>query len=125
MVNNYKIGEYGERPWGNWKVDEVGDGFIKKTITVNVNGCLSLQSHKHRAEKWEIVSGKAEVTVDDKVEIYSAGQIVEITQVAFHRLKNAGSTELVVKEIQLGEILDENDIVRYEDLYGREIQKER
>ena len=120
MVNNYKVGECGERPWGNWKVDEVGDGFVKKTISVNISGCLSLQSHKHRAEKWEIVSGKAEVTVGDKVEIYSAGQIVEIPQGAVHRLRNAGSTELVVKEIQLGEILDENDIIRYEDIYGRE-----
>jgi len=119
MTSAYKLGEKGKRPWGWWRVDEVGDGFIKKTIAVNVGGCLSLQSHKYRAEKWEIVQGTAEVTVGDKVAIYSAGQKVEIPLSAIHRLKNAGTEQLLVKETQLGDILDENDIVRYDDVYNR------
>lgn len=117
--NNYKVGEYGERPWGHWKVDEIGDGFVKKTITVGVGGCLSLQSHEHRSERWEIVKGIAEVTVDDSVALLSIGEIIEIPMQAIHRLKNAGSSILVVKETQLGEIIDENDIIRYEDIYNR------
>lgn len=119
MVNNYKIGECGERPWGWWRVDEIGEGFIKKTICVNASGCLSLQSHKYRAEKWEIMQGTAEVTVGDKVAVYEAGQVIEIPLGAIHRLKNAGTDQLMVKEIQMGDILDEDDIVRYEDIYGR------
>ena len=117
--NTYKVGEFGERPWGCWKVDEVGDGFTKKTITVNVGGCLSLQSHEHRSEKWEIVEGVAEVTVNDSVKLLSAGEIVEIPLKAIHRLKNAGDVVLIVKETQTGDILDESDIVRYEDVYSR------
>ncbi len=119
MVNTYKLEEKGERPWGWWRVDEIGDGFIKKTIAVNVGGCLSLQSHKHRAEKWEIVQGVAEVTIGDKVALYSSGQMVEIPLGSIHRLKNAGTEQLLVKETQLGEVLDENDIIRYEDVYNR------
>ncbi len=120
MSSNYKLGERAERPWGWWRVDEVGQGFIKKTISVNVNGCLSLQSHNHRAEKWEIVQGKAEITIGDKVQVCCAAQTVEIPLKAIHRLKNVGIDQLVVKETQLGEILDENDIIRYEDVYGRD-----
>ncbi|MBE6447250.1 MAG: cupin domain-containing protein [Alphaproteobacteria bacterium] len=119
MINNYKIGECGERPWGSWRVDNVGRGFAEKTIKVNVNGCLSLQSHKYRSEKWMIVSGDAEVTVNDDKSVLHSGDVVEIPVESIHRLKNIGDDVLVVKEIQLGEILDENDIIRYEDLYGR------
>lgn len=119
MQNSYRVGEVGNRPWGSWVVDEIGDGFIKKTITVNVAGCLSLQSHKYRAEKWEIVVGIAEVIVDDEKLILSAGATVDIRIGAIHRLKNAGNEILIVKEIQFGDVLDENDILRYEDVYQR------
>lgn len=119
MVNNYKIGEYGKRPWGHWRVDEIGQGFVKKTITVNIGGCLSLQSHKHREEFWEIISGTAEVTINREVFIFTVGETIKIPLQAKHRLKNIGNEVLIVKEIQLGEILDESDIIRYEDAYGR------
>lgn len=117
--NNYKTEEYGKRPWGHWKVDEVGDGFVKKTIIVNVGGCLSLQSHEHRSEQWKIVEGVAEVTINNRVLQFSAGAIIDIPIKAIHRLKNAGDSVLIVKETQLGDILDENDIIRYEDIYNR------
>lgn len=119
-INTYKIGEKGIRPWGSWQVDEIGDGFVKKTIIVNVGGCLSLQTHKYRSEKWEIIKGMAEVTVDNKVNIVNAGSVVDIPLGAIHRLKNAGSVSLVVRETQMGEILDESDITRYEDMYNRD-----
>lgn len=118
-TSNYKSNEHCERPWGSWKIDEIGDGFVKKTITVNVGGCLSLQSHAHRSERWEIVAGAAEVTIDGTVSRFSAGSIVEIPLNAVHRLQNVGDSVLTVKETQFGDILDENDIVRYEDIYGR------
>ncbi|GHT94920.1 hypothetical protein FACS1894122_12000 [Alphaproteobacteria bacterium] len=118
-MTTYKINECGKRPWGHWKVDEIGDGFIKKTITVNPGASLSLQSHEHRSEKWTIIDGIAEVTVNESVETYKAGDTVEIPQKAVHRLKNIGTEVLIVKETQLGDILDEADIVRYDDAYGR------
>ncbi len=119
-MNNYELGEKGERPWGWWRVEEVGENFIKKTISVNVGGCLSLQSHKYRSEKWEILEGSAEVTVGENVAVYAEGQTVEIPVGAIHRLRNAGNKQLRVREIQLGDVLDESDIVRYQDIYGRD-----
>jgi mannose-6-phosphate isomerase-like protein (cupin superfamily) len=115
----YKKGEIGQRPWGYWRVDEVGVGFIKKTIVVNAGASLSLQSHEHRSEKWEIISGIAEVTVDDGVRTLKPQETAEIFARAIHRLRNIGDALLTVKEIQFGAILDEGDIVRYEDSYGR------
>lgn len=125
MVCTYKIGEHGERPWGSWKVDEIGNGYIKKTITVSVGGCLSLQSHKYRSEKWEIVLGKAEVTIDNNISVFHAGSVLEIPVGVVHRLKNVGDEVLIVKETQFGDVLDEDDIIRYEDLYGRISRKEK
>ncbi len=120
MINEYKLHERGDRPWGSWKVDEIGEGFIKKTITVNVGGCLSLQSHNHRSEEWEIIEGVAEVTLGNVVKTYPSKSRISIPQKTIHRLKNAGNSVLIVTEIQRGEILSEDDIIRYEDIYGRE-----
>ncbi|MDR1561334.1 MAG: HAD-IIB family hydrolase [Holosporaceae bacterium] len=116
---SYTLNERGERPWGYWKIEEVGINCIKKTIVVNAGASLSLQSHAHRSEKWEIIAGSAEVTVDGNVSILKPLEAIEIPVKAVHRLKNIGKDLLVVKETQFGEILDENDIIRYEDLYGR------
>ncbi|MDR0678534.1 MAG: HAD-IIB family hydrolase [Holosporaceae bacterium] len=115
----YKNGEIGQRPWGYWQVNEVGNGFIKKTIVVNAGASLSLQSHRHRIEKWEVISGIAEVRVGNDIRFLKPHEFVEIPVQAIHRLKNIGEEPLVVLETQLGEILDEGDITRYEDLYGR------
>ncbi|MDR0677565.1 MAG: HAD-IIB family hydrolase [Holosporaceae bacterium] len=115
----YKVGEIGQRPWGYWKVEEVGLGFIKKTIVINSGASLSLQSHEYRSEKWEIVSGIAEVTVGYNVFSLKEGEKTEVPIRVIHRLRNIGDTPLTIKELQLGEILDEDDIIRYEDSYGR------
>jgi mannose-1-phosphate guanylyltransferase len=115
----YKKGDVGKRPWGYWHVNEVGDGFIKKTIVVEESASLSLQSHEHRSERWEVISGIAEVEVGDSISVLRPSEFAEIPARARHRLKNAGSESLTVQETQYGEILDEDDIVRYEDLYGR------
>jgi mannose-6-phosphate isomerase-like protein (cupin superfamily) len=115
----YKKGESDERPWGHWRVDRIGDGFVEKTIVVNVGASLSLQSHEHRSEKWEIISGVAEVTIGEAVLHLTTGETAEIPVRARHRLKNVGEKLLTVKEIQTGAILDEGDITRYEDMYCR------
>ncbi|MDR1333829.1 MAG: phosphomannose isomerase type II C-terminal cupin domain [Holosporaceae bacterium] len=119
MVNNYKKGEKCERPWGYWRVEEIGKGVVVKTIAVNPGAQLSLQSHEHRSEKWEIIDGSAEVIIGESVVAIGKGETVEIPQGARHSLRNLGSNVLLVKEIQSGKILDENDIVRYKDSYGR------
>jgi mannose-6-phosphate isomerase-like protein (cupin superfamily) len=115
----YTVNECGERPWGCWRVDEVHDGYIIKTITVNPGGVLSLQSHRHRSEIWEVIEGRAEVTVGTKVVELAAGETAEIPVNTKHRLANRAASVLVIKEKQIGNILDEDDIVRYEDKYGR------
>ncbi|MDR2067842.1 MAG: HAD-IIB family hydrolase [Holosporaceae bacterium] len=119
MINNYKNGDKCARPWGYWRVEEVGEGFVVKTIAVNPGAQLSLQSHEHRSEKWEIMEGFAEATLEESVIALKKGETVEIPRGAPHSLKNSGTDVLLVKEIQRGKILDENDIVRYRDSYGR------
>jgi mannose-6-phosphate isomerase-like protein (cupin superfamily) len=121
----YKKNESGKRPWGYWRVDEVGDGFVKKTIVVDVGASLSLQSHEHRSEKWEIISGIAEVTIEEVILRLTTGETAEIPARIKHRLKNVGEKLLTIKETQTGAILDEDDITRYEDMYGRlDMQKD-
>lgn len=119
MSNNYKIGEYAERPWGTWRIDSVGNESVKKIITVNAGECLSLQSHEYRKEEWEVIEGIAEVVLDSKIYTLSRGGKISIPQRMKHRLKNIGDSVLIVAERQIGKILDENDIIRYEDKYGR------
>jgi HAD superfamily hydrolase (TIGR01484 family) len=115
----YKKGEIGRRPWGYWQINEIEDGIVKKSIVVDAGASLSLQSHRYRAEKWEVISGIAEVRIGDDVRFLKQHEFAEIPIGAIHRLKNAGEEPLVISETQFGEILDEDDIIRYEDLYGR------
>lgn len=107
------------RPWGWYdKVDE-GQNFKVKRIQVKSGASLSLQMHKHRAEHWIVVKGIAEVTNGDKKTVLNENESIYIPQGQKHRLKNLGSTPLEIIEIQTGTLLDENDIVRFEDDYGR------
>lgn len=115
----YNIGDSNTRPWGAWQVVDVGEKHIVKKITVTPDQILSLQSHEHRAEHWIIVSGQAEVTLDDKKMQLGANQSVFIPQRAKHRIANIGSEDMNFIEVQIGDILDEDDITRYDDRYGR------
>ncbi|MBR3501476.1 MAG: phosphomannose isomerase type II C-terminal cupin domain [Alphaproteobacteria bacterium] len=119
MINNYKRGEKDTRPWGTWEVIDCGKGFCVKRICVNPNGILSLQLHHFRAEHWIIVAGTATVTLGEKIVEKQAGEAVFIEKETKHRIQNKTTDELVFIEIQTGNNLDENDIVRYEDIYGR------
>ena len=107
------------RPWGYYEVLEEGEGFLSKCITVNPKSKLSLQRHQHRSEHWVIVEGTATVVKDDKIYTLTPGKSIDIAQKEVHSLQNMQEDELKVIEIQQGEILDENDIERLEDIYGR------
>ena len=107
------------RPWGNYTTIDRGPGYLTKRIVVAPGGRLSLQYHHHRAEHWVVVDGIAKVTCDDKVFTLTRNQATYIPQGAVHRLENEQETPLTMIEVQSGDILLEEDIVRVEDTYGR------
>ncbi len=107
------------RPWGSYDSIDQDDGFQVKRIKVKPGARLSLQSHRHRAEHWIVVRGTARVTRDNDVFELHANQSTYIPLGAKHRLENPGSDMLELIEVQSGDYLGEDDIVRYEDIYGR------
>lgn len=107
------------RPWGSWHILDEGPGFKVKRLQVHPGARLSYQSHEHRGESWIVVSGIATCTVDGEVRQARAGDAVDVPQGARHRLSNHGHEELVIVEVQRGTYTGEDDIVRYEDDYGR------
>lgn len=119
MANNYKKGDNDSRPWGTWEVLDAGNNFCVKKIVVTPGNILSLQSHDFRAEHWTIVEGEAVVTLGDEKIICKADEGVYIPLKTKHRIQNNTKQNMVFIEIQTGDKLDENDIIRYEDSYGR------
>lgn len=107
------------RPWGWYDSIDEDTRFKVKRILVKPNASLSLQMHHHRAEHWIVVRGTAEVTCGDKVMLLSENQSTFIPLGATHRLRNPGAIPLEIIEVQSGSYLGEDDIVRYEDTYGR------
>jgi mannose-6-phosphate isomerase len=107
------------RPWGAFHVLDEQRGFKVKRISVTAAGRLSLQSHKQRSEHWTVVNGMATVTVDDKVLTLTRGQSIDVPLGAKHRLENLGSELVEIIEVQFGDYLGEDDIVRYDDIYNR------
>ncbi len=107
------------RPWGWYETLCLDQRFQVKRIMVHPGGVLSLQSHHHRAEHWIVVSGTAEVTVGDHVRLVSENESVYIPLGAKHRMSNPGKLPMYLIEVQTGSYLGEDDIVRYEDAYGR------
>ncbi|MEO6138851.1 MAG: mannose-1-phosphate guanylyltransferase/mannose-6-phosphate isomerase [Luteimonas sp.] len=107
------------RPWGSYDSVDVGDRFQVKRIKVKPGAQLSLQSHTQRAEHWIVVSGTARVTRDNDVFELHANQSTYIPIGAKHRLENPGTQMLELIEVQSGDYLGEDDIVRYDDVYGR------
>jgi len=107
------------RPWGAYDSIDHGDRFQVKRITVKPGGTLSLQMHHHRAEHWIVVSGTAEVTRGEEVLLLTENQSTYIPLGVTHRLRNPGKLPLELIEVQSGSYLGEDDIVRFEDTYGR------
>lgn len=107
------------RPWGKYDSIDNGERYQVKRITVKPNDKLSVQMHHHRAEHWIVVSGTAKVSVDGKESLLSENQSVYIPLGAVHFLENPGKIPLELIEVQVGSYLGEDDIVRFEDRYGR------
>lgn len=107
------------RPWGWYEGLSQGDRFQVKCIMVKPGAQLSLQSHVHRAEHWVVVRGTAEVTIDDDVRLLTENQSTYIPLASVHRLANPGKIPAYLIEVQSGSYLGEDDIIRYEDIYGR------
>ncbi len=107
------------RPWGYYTCLNSGEGYLTKTICVMPNNKLSLQSHNHRSEHWVVLEGKALVILEDKEYIVEAGDSIDIPLKAKHSLQNPYDTELKVIEVQKGDYISEDDIIRYNDIYGR------
>lgn len=111
--------EGSDRPWGHYESLMMGQRFQVKAIFVKPGGILSLQSHMHRSEHWVVVEGCARVTVDDTVQLVSENQSIYVPLGAVHRMENPGKTPLTLIEVQSGPYLGEDDIIRYDDAYGR------
>jgi mannose-1-phosphate guanylyltransferase/mannose-6-phosphate isomerase len=107
------------RPWGWYDSIDEGARFKVKRIQVKPGASLSLQKHAHRAEHWVVIKGTAEVTCGDKTFMLTENQSTYIPLGAMHRLANPGSIPLEIIEVQSGSYLGEDDIVRFEDTYGR------
>ena len=115
----YAVGEHATRPWGAWEVLATGVGYIIKRIVVDPGHRLSLQYHRHRSEHWTILEGSAEAEIDGRRHALAPGAYVHVPLGALHRIGNAGPVPVVVLEIQIGDYLDEQDIVRVQDDYAR------
>lgn len=108
------------RPWGNYKIlEEEKNAFKIKRIKINPKKRLSYQFHHHRSEHWIVVRGLAKVTIDGEIKFIQPGESIYIKAGQKHRLENPGKIPLEIVEVQMGEYLEEDDIVRFDDEYGR------
>ncbi len=108
------------RPWGSFTLLEKGHRYKIKRITVNPGATLSLQMHHHRSEHWIVVKGTARVITGDKEQFIHENESIYVPKSTLHRLENPGKIPLEVIEVQVGEYVEEDDIKRFEDIYGRQ-----
>jgi mannose-6-phosphate isomerase-like protein (cupin superfamily) len=116
-VNNSP--RYDERPWGSFTVLDEGEGYKVKRIEVLPGKRLSYQKHGQRAEHWMVVQGTAKVTLDGNEILLKTGEVIDIPVGAAHRIENPGDLKMIFIEIQRGDYLGEDDIVRLQDDFGR------
>lgn len=107
------------RPWGSYTVLEEGPAYKIKRIAVSPGARLSLQMHHHRSEHWVVIAGTAEVQIGERTVLLTENQSVDIPKTTLHRLSNPGKVPVEIIEIQSGPYLEEDDIVRFDDVYGR------
>ena len=107
------------RPWGKYTNLFEGKGFLMKELYVKPKGLLSLQKHYHRSEHWLITQGTAKITLNKKIFLKKSNETIFIPLGSIHRIQNNYKTPLKIIEAQVGPILKETDIVRFEDIYGR------
>lgn len=116
--------EHAERPWGSYTVLDDDEGHKVKRLVVAPGRRLSYQSHEKRSEHWFVVGGEGAVTLEGEVLPVHSGSAVDVPRGAKHRIENTGDAELVLIEVQHGEYFGEDDIVRYEDDFGRSAAEE-
>ena len=109
-----------KKPWGSYKTFEKGNGYLLKRMTINPGEILSLQSHENRSEFWYVSEGVATVECDDNIFDLKKHESTNIPQKSKHRLSNNSNGILKVIEVQIGDLLSEDDITRYEDRYARD-----
>ncbi len=107
------------RPWGNYTNLFKGKGFLIKELFIKPKGILSLQKHSHRAEHWLVIKGKPKITINKNIFYKKENDHVFIPLKSVHRVENLGKKSVKIIEAQVGKILKENDIIRYQDIYGR------
>jgi mannose-1-phosphate guanylyltransferase/mannose-6-phosphate isomerase len=117
--NTYIVHKTVFRPWGYYTCLAEGEGYLTKVISVSPNQKLSIQSHNHRSEHWVVLEGKALVVLDGKEHYLNPGQSIDIAVEAKHSLQNPYDEKLKIIEVQKGNYISEDDIIRYEDIYGR------
>ena len=110
------------RPWGSYTILAEGEGYKVKRITINPGAKLSLQLHYHRSEHWTVISGTGKLTLDDKEVFFRENESTYIPIGVRHRLENPGKLPLSIIEVQNGKYLGEDDIVRFDDMYGRKAE---
>ena len=106
-------------PWGFHNLVIDNKSYKVKILSINPKSQLSTQKHQHREEHWIVVKGNGEVVIDGKIHALNAGEYIKIPKKSVHCVKNTSSKNMVIIEIQLGEILKESDIERISDIYGR------
>ncbi|MNI65144.1 Mannose-1-phosphate guanylyltransferase 1 [compost metagenome] len=107
------------RPWGKYDSIDAGERYQVKRITVKPGEGLSVQMHHHRAEHWVVVAGTAKVTIDDDIKLLGENESVYIPLGVTHCLENPGKIPLDLIEVRSGSYLEEDDVVRFADRYGR------
>jgi mannose-1-phosphate guanylyltransferase/mannose-6-phosphate isomerase len=117
--DTHKLHRTVARPWGTYTTLQEGPRFKIKRIEVRPGASLSLQMHHHRSEHWVVVSGTGKVTIDDKIVLISPNESTYVPVGAKHRLENPGRVPLTLIEVQCGDYVGEDDIVRFDDIYGR------
>lgn len=118
-MENDNFPTFDQRPWGSFTVLDEADGYKVKRIEVLPGKRLSYQKHFRRAEHWYVVAGTARITLDGDIIDKTAGEAIDIPLEAAHRVENPGDQLLVFIEVQRGDYLGEDDIVRFEDDFGR------
>jgi mannose-1-phosphate guanylyltransferase/mannose-6-phosphate isomerase len=112
------------RPWGSYTILEEGPRYKIKRIVVNPEEMLSHQMHHHRSEHWIVVKGTAKVTLGEKEEFIHENESTYVPKSTLHRLENPGKIPLELIEVQNGEYVEEDDIIRFGDIYGRAANNE-
>lgn len=117
---NNETGKIYQRPWGTYQTLAQAPGYQVKIIHVHPGERLSLQKHFKRSEHWVVVNGEPTLTVAEKTRIYHVNESAYIPKESIHRIENLSNHICTLIEVQIGDYLGEDDIVRIEDIYGRE-----